>query len=98
MHFYIILWVLALDFDNIQTLPTLNESYSSKNESDEFFEACQNNMTKFVNNMQNNAKNQIRSSAQNSSSCKKNEGRNECGNIAMSRGNKFEGKFVRKEK
>ena len=48
--------------------------------------------------MQNNAKNQIRSSAQNSSSCKKNEVRNESGNIAMSRGNKFEGKFVRKEK
>ena len=36
------------DFNNIDTLLTLNEPNNSKNESDEFFRATQKNMTEFT--------------------------------------------------
>ena len=84
------------DFNNIHTLLTLNESNNSKNESDEFFQASQNNLTEFVNNIQNNAENEIRNSAENSSSSKVGKVLNESENVAMFRGNRLEGKFVTK--
>ena len=55
------------DLDNIYTVLTLNESSSSKNAPGEFFQASQNDGTPFANSIQNNAKNEIRSSAENSS-------------------------------
>ena len=84
------------DFDNIPTLLTLNESNNSKNESDVFFQASQNNRTEFANNIQNNAENEIRNSAENSSSSKVENVLNESENVAMFRGNRLEGKFVSK--
>ena len=84
------------DFDNIHTLLTLNESNNSKNESDVFFQALQNNRTEFANNIQNNAENEIRNSAENSSSSKVDNVLNESENVAMFRGNRLEGKFVGK--
>ena len=84
------------DFDNIHTLLTLNESNNSKNESDVFFQASQNNRTEFANNIQNNAENEIRNSAENSSSSKVDNVLNESENVAMFRGNRLEGKFVSK--
>ena len=44
------------EFDPIHTLLTLNESSSSENKSDGFFQASLNNMMEFEN-MQNNAEN-----------------------------------------
>ena len=76
------------DFDNIHTLLTLNESNNSKNESDAFFQASQNNRTEFANNIQNNAENEIRNSADNSSSSKVDNVLNESENVAMFRGKK----------
>ena len=73
------------DFDNIHTLLTLNESNNSKNESDVFFQASQNNRTEFANNIQNNAENEIRNSAENSSSSKVDNVLNESENVAMFR-------------
>ena len=84
------------DFDNIHTLLTLNESNNSKNESDVFFQASQNNRTEFANNIQNNAENEIRNSAENSLSSKVDNILNESENVAMFRGNRLEGKFVSK--
>ena len=84
------------DFDNIHTLLTLNESNNSKNESDAFFQASQNNRTEFASNIQNNAENEIRNSAENSSSSKVDNVLNESENVAMFRGNRLEGKFVSK--
>ena len=81
---------------SVHILLTSNESNSSKNESDEFFQASQNNMTEFVNNIQNNAENEIRSSAENSSSGKVDKIPNESENVAMFRGNRLEGKFANK--
>ena len=81
------------DFDKIYTL---NKSNNSKNEFDEFFQALQDNMTEFVNNIQNNAENEIRSSAENSSCSKVGKVPNESENVAMLRGNRLEGKFVSK--
>ena len=74
----------------------MNESNNSKNEFDEFFQASQNNLTEFVNNIQNNAKNEIRYSAENSSSSKVGKVLNESENVAMFRGNRLEDKFVSK--
>ena len=84
------------DFDNIHTLLTLNESNNSKNESDVFFQASQNNRMEFANNIQNNAENEIRNSAENSSFSKVDNVLNESENVAMFRGNRLEGKFVSK--
>ena len=74
----------------------MNESNNSKNEFDEFFQASQNNLTEFVGNIQNNAKNEIRYSAENSSSSKVGKVLNESENVAMFRGNRLEDKFVSK--
>ena len=74
----------------------MNESNNSRNEFDEFFQASQNNLTEFVNNIQNNAKNEIRYSAENSSSSKVGKVLNESENVAMFRGNRLEDKFVSK--
>ena len=74
----------------------MNESNNSKNEFDEFFQASQNNLTEFVNNIQNNAKNEIRYSAENSSSSKVGKVLNESENVAMFRGNRLEDKFFSK--
>ena len=49
-------------------------------------------MTEFVNNLQNNGENEIRSSAENFPSTRVNKVLNECENFAMFRGNKLEGK------
>ena len=84
------------DFDNIHTLLTLNESISSKKESHGFFQASQNNMTEFVNNVQKNAENEIRSSAENSTFGRVGKVPNEIENVATSKGNRLEGKFVSK--
>ena len=46
-------------------------------------------MTEFVNNMQNNANNEIRSSTENSSSSKVGKVLNESENVAMFRGNRL---------
>ena len=46
-------------------------------------------MTEFVNNMQNNANNEIRSSTENSSSSKVGKVPNESENVAMFRGNRL---------
>ena len=72
----------------------MNESNSSKNESDEFVQASQNNITEFVNEIENNAENEIRSSAENFSSGKVDKVPNESENVAMFRANKLEGKFI----
>ena len=72
----------------------MNESNSSKTEHDEFFQASQNNMTEFANNIQNNAENDIRSSTEDSSSGKVAKVPNESENVAIFRGNRLEGKFV----
>ena len=61
-----------------------------------FFQASQNNLTEFVNDIQNNAENEIRNSAEKSSSSKVNKVLNESENVAMFRGNRLEGKFVSK--
>ena len=53
-------------------------------------------MTEFINNMQNNAENEIRSSAEDSSSGEVDKVPNESENVAVFRGNRFEGKFVSK--
>ena len=45
----------------------MNESNSSKNEHDEFFQASKNNVTELTKNLQDNVENEIRSSAENSS-------------------------------
>ena len=50
----------------------------------------------FVNNIQNNAENEISSSAENSPSSKVGKVPNESENVAVFRGNKLEGKFVSK--
>ena len=62
--------------------------------SDEFCQASQNNLTEFVNNIQNNAENEIRNSAENSSSSKVGKVLNESENVATFGGNRLEGKFV----
>ena len=69
---------------------------SSKNEYDEFFQASQNNMTEFVNNIQNNAENKVRSSTEDSSSGEVDKVPNKSEDVAMFRGNRLEGKFVSK--
>ena len=74
----------------------MNESSSSKNEYDEIFQVSQNNMTEFVNIVQHNAENEIRSSAEDSSYGEVDKVPNERENVAMFRGNRLEGKFVRK--
>ena len=74
----------------------MNESNSSKKESHEFFQASQNNMTEFVNNVQKNAENEIRSSAENSTFGRVGKVPNEIENVATSKGNRLEGKFVSK--
>ena len=74
----------------------MNESNNSKNESDVFFQASQNNRTEFANNIQNNAENEIRNSAENSLSSKVDNVLNESENVAMFRGNRLEGKIVSK--
>ena len=74
----------------------MNESNNSKHESDVFFQAFQNNLMEFVNNIQNTAENEIRNSAENSSSCKVGKVHNESENVAMFRGNRLEGKFFSK--
>ena len=84
------------DFDNIYTLLNFNESNNSKNESDMFFQASQNNLTEFLNDIQNNAENEIRNSAEKSLSSKVDKVLNESENVAMFRGNRLEGKFVSK--
>ena len=53
-------------------------------------------MTEFINNMQNNAENEIRSSAEDSSSREVDKEPNESENVALFRDNRFEGKFVSK--
>ena len=55
-----------------------------------------NNMTEFVNNVQTNAGNEIRSSAEDSPSSKIGKVPNEIENIATFRGNRLEDKFVSK--
>ena len=74
----------------------MNESNNSKNESNVFFQASQNNLTEFVNNIQNNAENEVRNTAENSSSSKVDKVLNESENVAMFGGNRLEGKFVSK--
>ena len=74
----------------------MNESNNSKNESNVFFQASQNNQTEFANNIQNNAENELRNSAENSSSSKVDNVLNENEDVAMFRGNRLEGKFVSK--
>ena len=61
-----------------------------------FFQASQKNLTEFANNIQNNADNEIRNSAENSSSSKVGKVLNESENVAIFRGNRLEGKFVSK--
>ena len=53
-------------------------------------------MTEFTNNIQNNAENEIRRSAEDSSSGKVGKVTNESENVAMFRGNRLKGKFVSK--
>ena len=53
-------------------------------------------MTEFTNNIQNNAENEIRSSAEDSPSGKVDKVTNESENVAMFRGNRLEGKFASK--
>ena len=74
----------------------MNESNGSKNKHDEFFQASQNNITELTKNIQNNAENEIRSSAEDSSSDEVEKVPNESENVAMFRGNRLEGKFVSK--
>ena len=93
LHPFVSLGVRIL---TIFTLLTLNESINSKNESDVFFQASQNNLMEFVNNIQNNAENEIRNTAENSSSSKVDKVLTESENVAMFRGNRLEGKFVSK--
>ena len=66
----------------------------NQNEHDEFFHASQNNITELTKNIQNNAENEIRSSAEDSSSDEVEKVPNESENVAMFRGNRLEGKFV----
>ena len=61
-----------------------------------FFQASQKNLTEFAIIIQNNADNEIRNSAENSSSSKVGKVLNESENVAMFRGNRLEGKFVSK--
>ena len=93
LHPFVSLGVRIL---TILTLLTLNESINSKNESDVFFQASQNNLIEFVNNIQNNAENEIRKSAENSSSSKVHKVLSESENVAMFRANRLQGKFVSK--
>ena len=74
----------------------MNESNSSKTEDDEFFQASQNNMMEFTNNIKNNVENEIRISPENSSSGAVDKVRNESKNVAMFKGNRSESKFVSK--
>ena len=71
----------------------MNESNGSKNELDEFFQASQNNITELTKNIQKNAENEIRSSAEDSSSDEVEKVPNESENVAMFRGNRLEGNF-----
>ena len=91
---------LKVDFtsvcDNTHNILTLNESNGSKNEHDEFFQAFQNKVTELTKNIQNNAENEIRSSAEDSSSDEVGKVPNESENVAMFRGIRLEGKFVSK--
>ena len=82
---------VKVDFtcDNIGNLLTLNES-------NEFFQASQNNMMEFTNNIKNNVEHEIRSSPENSSSGAVDKVRNESKNVAMFKGNRSESKFVSK--
>ena len=82
--------------DNTHNILTLNESNGSKNEHDEFFQASQNKVTELTKNIQNNAENEIRSSAEDSSSDEVEKVPNESENVAMFRGIRLEGKFVSK--
>ena len=75
----------------------MNYSSGSKNESDEFFQASQNIMTEFANNIQNNAENEIRRCSKNSSSGKVDDLHNKSANDAKFSGNRLEGKFVSKK-
>ena len=54
-------------------------------------------MTEFANNIQNNAENEIISSAEDSSSGEVGKVPNESENVAKFRGNRLEGKFVSKK-
>ena len=72
----------------------MNESSNSINESDVFFQAALNNLTEFVNNIQSNAENEIRNSAENSSSSKVDKVLNESENVSMLKGYRLSGKFV----
>ena len=65
----------------------MNKSNSSKNKSDEFFQASQKNMAEFVNNNQSNAENEIRSSAETSPSSKVGKVPKESENVPMFKGN-----------
>ena len=76
--------------------PTLNESNSSKNEFNEFFQASQKIMTEFVSSIQNNAENETRGSEENFSSNKVDKVTNESENGVMFRGSRLEGKFITK--
>ena len=69
--------------DNTHNILTLNESNGSKNEHDEFFQASQNNITELTKNIQNNAENEIRSSAEDSSSDEVEKVPNESENVAI---------------
>ena len=55
----------------------------NQNEHDEFFHASQNNITELTKNIQNNAENEIRSSAEDSSSDEVEKVPNESENVAV---------------